>query len=381
MKKECDHHSRNIVIITAPTTHQSQVEPIQRFIDILSPISDSITVIGGGKTERTLKNVPGCFEDIGSYNTNVSIIDFVAIQLKISAILISNRSEYDLVYFHKGAMAYFLTTLVCKIISLPSCVIKIGALAIERKGLGGLAKRSVLYLFQLGAFHLSSGAVVYTSSEIDTIPSGRIYVSYSNYRSFNEYKDKEVWSKREVDIGFVGGFSELKGVLNLAKAASNIVEDSPSTCVRLIGDGPLYNEVEDQIRGIDQIHLTGWVNSENVPHHLNEIKYLFMPSEAEGLPTTAIEAMGCGAVVVATQVGSLDDIIIDGEVGYALPDPSVKSIEEKYEEITHDNNNTDKIIKNQKKVVKSNYSLPAAQRRFTEITADLITDCKRNTEK
>jgi glycosyltransferase involved in cell wall biosynthesis len=44
-----------------------------------------------------------------------------------------------------------------------------------------------------------------------------------------------------------------------------------------------------------------------------------LPSEEESFGLTALEAMNCGVPVVATDVGGLPEVIVDGETGYLRP--------------------------------------------------------------
>jgi glycosyltransferase involved in cell wall biosynthesis len=50
-----------------------------------------------------------------------------------------------------------------------------------------------------------------------------------------------------------------------------------------------------------------------------EFDVLAVPSTRESFGLAALEAMGCGVPVVATRVGGLPELIIDGETGILVP--------------------------------------------------------------
>jgi glycosyltransferase involved in cell wall biosynthesis len=51
-----------------------------------------------------------------------------------------------------------------------------------------------------------------------------------------------------------------------------------------------------------------------------------LPSIAEALPLCLMEALGAGLAVVATDVGSVDQIVIDGRTGLIVPPRNVDAI-------------------------------------------------------
>jgi glycosyltransferase involved in cell wall biosynthesis len=74
----------------------------------------------------------------------------------------------------------------------------------------------------------------------------------------------------------------------------------------------------DQLKLKDVVSIHPWIDHNNLPNLLNNIKLLIIPSYTEGLPNIMLEAMACGTPVVANSVGAIPDIITDGYNGFLL---------------------------------------------------------------
>jgi glycosyltransferase involved in cell wall biosynthesis len=77
-----------------------------------------------------------------------------------------------------------------------------------------------------------------------------------------------------------------------------------------------------------RVDLPGWISHDDLPGYLNQLRLLVLPSYTEGLPNIMLEAMACGTPVLATPVGAIPDVIIDGKTGFIMENNSPECIAE-----------------------------------------------------
>ena len=108
---------------------------------------------------------------------------------------------------------------------------------------------------------------------------------------------------------FVGRISPEKGVNTLLRAWDNI--DYPLT---IAGGGV----TEEMIASASpNVNFLGNVEPEKIPLLMNQASFLIMPSECyEGFPLVLVEAYCNKLPIIASDIGSLSELIIDGVTGY-----------------------------------------------------------------
>jgi glycosyltransferase involved in cell wall biosynthesis len=70
--------------------------------------------------------------------------------------------------------------------------------------------------------------------------------------------------------------------------------------------------------GVNVTWLGSMPNSQ-IPQYLHKASLLIQPSKFEGHPKSLIEAMACGAAVIASDVPGIREIIRHGETGWLCP--------------------------------------------------------------
>jgi glycosyltransferase involved in cell wall biosynthesis len=88
----------------------------------------------------------------------------------------------------------------------------------------------------------------------------------------------------------------------------------------MIGDGPLRRESQKLLSEAGVADLA-WLPGEraDIPELLRAIDLFVLPSIAEGISNTILEAMVSGLPVVATYVGGNSELVVEGETGMLVP--------------------------------------------------------------
>ena len=151
---------------------------------------------------------------------------------------------------------------------------------------------------------------------IYSIPSGIDYHHIRSYERGREYK--------KFDASFLGAIIPRKGVLDLIKAWSIVVQAKKDAKLVLIGSGQGYyfNEVKKFILKHNltkNILMKGFVSEEMKYRLLKQSKIFVFPSYLEGFAQAVCEAMACGLPVIAYRLPVFrefyDDNIVYVDVG------------------------------------------------------------------
>lgn len=118
-------------------------------------------------------------------------------------------------------------------------------------------------------------------------------------------------------IAFVGRLTGDKGVFDLLEAVALLREWRPAVRVELAGEGDADAvALRAHALGIgDRVLIRGWCNPAERGQLLARSGLFVLPSYAEGVPMSLLEAMACGCAVVATGVGGIPDVVRHGENG------------------------------------------------------------------
>jgi starch synthase len=126
---------------------------------------------------------------------------------------------------------------------------------------------------------------------------------------------------REPYVLFVGRISEQKGIFPLLEAARALPEDVSLVLCASSPDTPeLLARLEAAVAGRPRVR---WINAmlpvAEVVELYSHAAVFVCPSIYEPFGLINLEAMACGTPVVATRVGGIPEVVVDGETGGLVP--------------------------------------------------------------
>lgn len=166
------------------------------------------------------------------------------------------------------------------------------------------------------------------------VPSEKVCLIYNGI-DLEEYTVREgalKEIKKEFDlndsdsiVGIVGRLVEGKGHDDFLKAAAIIENKKSNVKFLIVGDDPTRDKrTKKKLKKLtknlslnDDVIFTGW--RDDIKDIMSIFDILVMPSQAEGLPNTILEAMALCKPVVATNVSGPSEIVIDGKTGFLIP--------------------------------------------------------------
>lgn len=132
-------------------------------------------------------------------------------------------------------------------------------------------------------------------------------------------------------VGTVGRMQTVKAQTDLARAFVRALQLRPDLRSRLrltmVGDGPVRGQALQLLHNAGVAELA-WLPGEraDVPDVMRGLDCFVLPSLAEGISNTILEAMACGLPVLATDVGGNAELVAAGQTGLVVPAADIEAM-------------------------------------------------------
>jgi glycosyltransferase involved in cell wall biosynthesis len=184
-------------------------------------------------------------------------------------------------------------------------------------------------------------------------------------------------------IGLVGRLDRVKGQREFLLAAEIVAQAHPGAVFLLVGVVPpasrwapfadYFQEVEalarrPALRG--RVLVAGW--REDLPRIMGSLDILVQPSLRETFGRVLIEAMAARRPVVATGVGGMPEIVVDGETGLLVSPGDTSALAAAILSLLQDPPRRRAMGEAGRRRVEERFSLPERLRRFEAICAEVL---------
>lgn len=126
-------------------------------------------------------------------------------------------------------------------------------------------------------------------------------------------------------VAVVARLVEKKGVQVLLEAWPTVRAAVPDARLLIGGDGPWRERLERQAADLEGVEFRGYVTGDAKAAVEDQAAVVAVPSvvgadgDADGLPVTAIEALGRGAYLVASDASGVHELLDDSDTGTVVP--------------------------------------------------------------
>jgi glycosyltransferase involved in cell wall biosynthesis len=164
------------------------------------------------------------------------------------------------------------------------------------------------------------------------VPSKKIHIVHNgiDLRPFDNASPALTKVSSQPVVGLVGRLATEKGVDIFLQAAARVLIELPATKFVIVGDGPDRSQLEiliDELGIRNNVSMLG--RRDDMPAVYASLDLMVSSSRHEGLPIAILEGMASRLPVIATAVGSVTTVVLDGRTGKIVPPQNIDSLASK----------------------------------------------------
>ena len=370
-----------VAIVSFPWQAEAPYKFLSELLKILDPLCKKIVVIDGYTDRISVASESVELRDLGVgvhyvaekkptlYSGLLWIFECTLAQAKSSLELIKIRREVDIVIFYLANPFYLIPVVASKLLRKRTIDIITRSISEQKKLLTRIFSLQDPLLLKL-----FDGLSPETSTLIEELklakyqskllPEGARFVDTSYFKI-----DKSI-DERELVVGFIGRLAKEKGIVEFLDAIPLVSKSYSNVKFLICGSGKLSHYVDEKSRALSEelgvdIEVIGWIEK-GLPDYFNRLRLFVLPTYFDAFPTSVLEAMACGAPVLATAKGGIVDVIRDEKTGFIMEDHTPAVIAENITRaISHPD--IERIVANAHNVIEQKFTYIRAVERWRRI--------------
>ena len=190
--------------------------------------------------------------------------------------------------------------------------------------------------------------------------------------NFQNLKNSDIPTKKEVDLVFFGRLSREKGIMTLL----NSIKDNKDISLKIIGTGPERATIEEFIRShsLSHVNLLGFCRGDELWQHISSARFAVVPSECyENNPMTVIESLFLGVPVIGAKIGGIPEIVKE-EHGFIFDPANEENLKQQINRALGINQTDyEKMRESSKAFAEKNFSEKNHYKKLIRIYKNLLT--------
>ncbi len=169
-------------------------------------------------------------------------------------------------------------------------------------------------------------------------------------------------------IGTVGRLEAQKGIEYFIRAAGEVLAEFPDAQFVVIGEGSLRSQLRERIRDLNldsNVHLLG--ERMDMAGVYASLDLFVLASIDEGMPMTILEALAAGRTVIATRVGAVGKLVVNGKTGLLVEPRDINALRNAILACLRDPAFARRLAANGEQHVRNSFSAEAMARNYEEI--------------
>ena len=171
----------------------------------------------------------------------------------------------------------------------------------------------------------------------------------------------------------MGRLHRQKGYDYLIRAIAEVKLEMPTVKMLIVGEGEEENNLKNLVKSLDlskEVIFTGLCL--NVVKILSSAELFVLPSLWEGMPNAVLEAMAAAKPVVATRVGGVPELVVDGETGILVPSEDTAALARAIVDLLKDTRKADRMGKAGRERVRQHFSMTAMVAKTDSLYQELL---------
>lgn len=207
------------------------------------------------------------------------------------------------------------------------------------------------------------------------IPKEKIRIIYNgiDLNAYDQEKTIRIYSREngEIVLGNAGRLSEEKGQQQLIELARMLKQQGEKFTLLIAGKGKLEDQLKQDARrlGIEkEVILLGFLG--NIKSFMESIDIFVLPSLYEGAANVLLEAMAAKKPVVAFDVSSNPEIVINGHTGFLVEKGNISKLAQRTKELMKNETKRNTFGINARKRVEKKFAIQKVVAAVTKLIED-----------